>query len=93
MPYVAGECGAFVNCTCSEFPGQFRLILTMPRARINFLFILFIIVMGSFHAYFVFPIKENTGKFDNIFNGPCTRKGVKVICDIYGPIFTPGPLV
>lgn len=42
--------------------------ITRP-ASINFLFILFIIVMGSFHAYFVFPIKENTGKFDNIFNG------------------------
>ncbi|CAK9040746.1 CBBY-like protein (AtCbby) [Durusdinium trenchii] len=54
-----------------QLPGIGRNIVPVFYAitRINFLFILFIIVMGSFHAYFVFPIKENTGKFDNIFNG------------------------
>ncbi|CAE7827723.1 GK1 [Symbiodinium sp. CCMP2592] len=35
---------------------------------LSFLFFLFIIVLGSFHAYYVFPIKENTGSLTHVLN-------------------------
>jgi len=41
--------------------------VTRP-ASINFLIFLAIVVCGSFHAYFVFPIKENFGSFNHMLN-------------------------
>jgi len=41
--------------------------ITRP-ASINFLLFLLIIVLGSFHAYYVFPIRENSGSLNKIFN-------------------------
>lgn len=35
---------------------------------LSFLFFLFIIVLGSFHAYYVFPITENTGSLTHVLN-------------------------
>jgi len=35
---------------------------------LSFLFFLFIIVLGSFHAYYVFPIKESTGSLTHVLN-------------------------
>ncbi|CAE7412490.1 guk1 [Symbiodinium natans] len=35
---------------------------------LSFLFFLCIVVLGSFHAYYVFPIKENTGTFSHVMN-------------------------
>ncbi|OLP96955.1 hypothetical protein AK812_SmicGene20758 [Symbiodinium microadriaticum] len=39
--------------------------ITRPES-LSFLFFLFIVVVGSFHAYYVFPIQENTGTFSHI---------------------------
>lgn len=39
------------------------------RLRVNFILVLMLGVMASFHAYFVFPISENVGSINNVLNG------------------------
>ncbi|CAK9102995.1 Uncharacterized protein SCF082_LOCUS48123 [Durusdinium trenchii] len=42
--------------------------VTRP-ASVNFILVLMLGVMASFHAYFVFPISENVGSINNVLNG------------------------
>ncbi|CAK9097658.1 unnamed protein product [Durusdinium trenchii] len=42
--------------------------VTRP-ASINFVMVLMVGILASFHAYSVFPIAENSGSFANVLNG------------------------